>query len=59
MSSAVNSHAFLAVLIAASSLTYLAVERPMQDAGRRAARWLDTPFGQEQVLAGRTRAAAG
>ncbi len=60
--------AFLVVLIAVSSLTYLAVERPMQDAGRRVARWLDAHFGadrargrgpasQEPVLAGRTRAA--
>ncbi len=60
--------AFLVVLIAVSSLTYLAVERPMQQAGRRLARWLDTRFGPdrardrahqsaEPVLAGRTRAA--
>jgi peptidoglycan/LPS O-acetylase OafA/YrhL len=61
--------AFLAVLIAISSLTYLAVERPMQNAGRRVARWLDVHFGPdrardhryrapERVLAGGTRAAA-
>jgi peptidoglycan/LPS O-acetylase OafA/YrhL len=60
--------AFLAVLIAVSSLTYLAVERPMQNAGRRLARWLDVRFGPdrardhtyrgpEPVLAGRTRTA--
>jgi peptidoglycan/LPS O-acetylase OafA/YrhL len=59
--------AFLVVLIAFSSVTYLAVERPMQDAGRRVARWLDGRFGpdrardlvpadREPVLVGRTRA---
>jgi peptidoglycan/LPS O-acetylase OafA/YrhL len=60
--------AFGVVLIAVSSLTYLAVERPMQDSGRRVARWLDARFGAdrirdrvpgaEPVLGGRTRAAA-
>jgi peptidoglycan/LPS O-acetylase OafA/YrhL len=56
--------AFLVVLIAVSSLSYLAVERPMQDAGRRVARWLDHQFGPDRVrasaepaLAGRTRPA--
>ena len=60
--------AFGVVLIAVSSVTYLAVERPMQNAGRRVARWLDHRFGPdrardrvpvraEPVLAGRTRAA--
>ncbi|HTX27868.1 MAG TPA: acyltransferase [Streptosporangiaceae bacterium] len=60
--------AFLAVLIAVSSLTYLGVEQPMQNAGRRVARWLDGhfgpdrardrgPAGPERVLAGRARAA--
>jgi peptidoglycan/LPS O-acetylase OafA/YrhL len=60
--------AFGVVLIAVSSVTYLAVERPMQNAGRRVARWLDRRFGPdrardrapvraEPVLAGRTRAA--
>jgi peptidoglycan/LPS O-acetylase OafA/YrhL len=60
--------AFGVVVIAVSSLTYLAVERPMQNAGRRVARWLDHRFGPdrardrmparaEPVLAGRTRAA--
>jgi peptidoglycan/LPS O-acetylase OafA/YrhL len=60
---------FLAVLIAVCSLTYLAVEQPMQNVGRRVARWLDGhfgpdrardrgPAGPEPVLAGRTRAAA-
>jgi peptidoglycan/LPS O-acetylase OafA/YrhL len=59
--------AFLVALIAFSSVTYLAVERPMQDAGRRVARWLDGRFGpdrardlvpadREPVLVGRTRA---
>jgi peptidoglycan/LPS O-acetylase OafA/YrhL len=55
---------FLAILIAVCSLTYLFVERPMQDVGRRVARWLDRQFGPdrvragpEPVLAGRTRAA--
>jgi peptidoglycan/LPS O-acetylase OafA/YrhL len=33
--------AFLVILIAMCSLTYLFVERPMQRAGRRLARWLD------------------
>jgi len=60
--------AFLVVLVATSSLTYLAIEKPMQNAGRRAARWLDRRFGPDRVrdrrparpepaLAGRTRAA--
>jgi peptidoglycan/LPS O-acetylase OafA/YrhL len=60
---------FGVVLIAASSLTYLAVEQPMQNVGRRVARWLDRQFGSDRVrdpaptrepaLAGRARAAAG
>ena len=56
--------AFGVVLIGVSSVTYLTVERPMQNAGRRVARWLDRQFGRdrmparaEPVLAGRTRAA--
>ncbi len=56
---------FLAILIAVCSLTYLFVERPMQQVGRRVARGLDRQFGpdrlragQEPVLAGGTRAAA-
>jgi peptidoglycan/LPS O-acetylase OafA/YrhL len=40
---------FLLVLIAVSSLSYLAVERPMQNAGRRLARWLDARFGPDRV----------
>jgi peptidoglycan/LPS O-acetylase OafA/YrhL len=57
------------VLVAVCSLTYLFVERPMQDAGRRLARRLDARFGPDPVpgwvaaapapaLAGRTPAAA-
>jgi len=56
---------FLAILIAVCSLTYLFVERPMQQVGRRVARWLDhllgpdrVRAGPEPVLAGPTRAAA-
>jgi peptidoglycan/LPS O-acetylase OafA/YrhL len=39
---------FLAILIALCSLTYLFVERPMQNAGRRLARWFDARFGPDQ-----------
>jgi len=39
--------AFGIVVIAVSSVTYLAVERPMQHAGRRLARWLDHQFGSD------------
>jgi peptidoglycan/LPS O-acetylase OafA/YrhL len=55
--------AFVVVLVAVSSLTYLLVERPMQNAGRRLARWLDATFGPDRVperaplLARRTQAA--
>jgi peptidoglycan/LPS O-acetylase OafA/YrhL len=55
--------ALLAILIAACSLTYLLVERPMQNVGRRVARWLDATFGPDRVperrpaLAGRAQAA--
>jgi peptidoglycan/LPS O-acetylase OafA/YrhL len=38
---------FLAILIALCSLTYLFVERPMQNAGRRLARWFDGRFGPD------------
>ncbi len=57
---------FLVILIAVCSLTYLFVERPMQQVGRRVARWLDRRFGPdrvrvragtEPVLAARTRTA--
>ena len=58
--------AFGVVVIAVSSVTYLAVERPMQNAGRRVARWLDHQFGRdrmparaEPVLPGRALAAVG
>jgi peptidoglycan/LPS O-acetylase OafA/YrhL len=55
------------VLIAVCSLTYLVVERPMQNVGRRLARRLDARFGpdripgrvpatREPVLAGRSHA---
>ena len=39
---------FLAVLIAMCSLTYLFVERPMQDVGQRLARRLDARFGPDR-----------
>ena len=39
----------LAVVIALSSLTYLFVERPMQNVGRRVGRWLDSQFGPDRV----------
>jgi peptidoglycan/LPS O-acetylase OafA/YrhL len=38
----------MAALIAVSSLTYLVVERPMQNVGRRVGRWLDVQFGPDQ-----------
>jgi peptidoglycan/LPS O-acetylase OafA/YrhL len=41
--------AFLAVLIAVSSVTYLLVERPMQNVGRRVGWWLDAQFGSDRV----------
>ena len=40
---------FMVVLVALSSLTYLLVERPMQVAGRRVARWLDARYGPDRV----------
>ncbi len=43
--------AFGVVLIAVSSLTYLTVERPMQNVGRRVARWLDHQFGRDRMPA--------
>jgi peptidoglycan/LPS O-acetylase OafA/YrhL len=39
----------LAIVIGLSSVTYLVVERPMQDVGRRVGRWLDTQFGPDRV----------
>jgi peptidoglycan/LPS O-acetylase OafA/YrhL len=41
----------LAMVIAVSSLTYLVVERPMQNLGRRVGRWLDAQFGPDRVPA--------
>ncbi len=59
---------FLAILIAISSLTYLFVERPMQNVGRRVGRWLDVRFGPDRIpspaaaarpaMAGRSQPAA-
>jgi peptidoglycan/LPS O-acetylase OafA/YrhL len=43
--------ALLVILIAVSSLTYLFVERPMQNAGRRVGRWLDAHFGPDRMPA--------
>ncbi len=48
--------AFLVVLLAVSSLTYLLVERPTQAAGRRLGRWLDVTFGPDRTA---ERLAAG
>jgi peptidoglycan/LPS O-acetylase OafA/YrhL len=42
---------FLVILIAACSVTYLLVERPMQDVGRRLARRLDARFGPDRFPA--------
>jgi peptidoglycan/LPS O-acetylase OafA/YrhL len=42
---------FLAVLLSVCSLTHLFVERPMQTAGRRLARWLDARFGPDRAPA--------
>ena len=39
----------LAIMIAVSSLTYLSVERPMQNVGRRVGRWLDARFGLDRT----------
>jgi peptidoglycan/LPS O-acetylase OafA/YrhL len=39
---------FLVILIALCSLTYLFVERPMQNAGRKLARRFDARFGPDQ-----------
>jgi peptidoglycan/LPS O-acetylase OafA/YrhL len=40
---------FLAILIALCSLTYLFVERPMQNVGRRVGRWFDVRFGPDRI----------
>jgi len=39
---------FLVILVAVCSVTYLLVERPMQDAGRRLARRLDARVGPDR-----------
>jgi peptidoglycan/LPS O-acetylase OafA/YrhL len=39
----------LAAVIALGSVTYLCVERPMQNLGRRAGRWLDRQFGPDRL----------
>ena len=38
----------LVIVIALSSVTYLCIERPMQNAGRRVGRWLDARFGPDR-----------
>ena len=40
---------FLAVLLGVSSATYLLVERPMQNLGRRVGHWLDGEFGPDRA----------
>jgi peptidoglycan/LPS O-acetylase OafA/YrhL len=40
---------FLAILIAICSLTYMLVEKPMQNAGRRVAHRLDAKFGADRA----------
>jgi peptidoglycan/LPS O-acetylase OafA/YrhL len=42
---------FVAIVIAVSSVTYLLVERPMQEIGRRVGRRLDTRFGPDRAPA--------
>jgi peptidoglycan/LPS O-acetylase OafA/YrhL len=39
----------LVIVLALSSVTYLYVERPMQNVGRRVGRWLDARFGPDRV----------
>jgi peptidoglycan/LPS O-acetylase OafA/YrhL len=41
----------VAVMIAVSSVTYLAVERPAQGLGRRVGRRLDTRLGPDRIPA--------
>ena len=41
----------LAVVVGLSSLTYLFVERPMQNLGRRVGRWLDAKLGPDRMPA--------
>jgi peptidoglycan/LPS O-acetylase OafA/YrhL len=38
-----------AAVVALSSATYLLVERPMQNVGRRVGRWLDVQFGHDRI----------
>ena len=45
------------IVITVSSLTYLFVERPMQNLGRRVGHWLDARFGPDRLPA-KPRAAA-
>ena len=46
---------FVAIVIAVCSVTYLVVERPMQEIGRRVGRRLDARFGPDRLPAvGRT-----
>jgi peptidoglycan/LPS O-acetylase OafA/YrhL len=39
----------LVAVVALSSVTYLCVERPMQNVGRRVGRWLDARFGPDRM----------
>jgi peptidoglycan/LPS O-acetylase OafA/YrhL len=41
----------VAVMIAVSSATYLSVERPAQNLGRRVGRWLDRRLGPDRIPA--------
>ena len=41
--------ALLAVIVGVSSVTYLLVERPMQNLGRKVGRWLDRHFGPDHA----------
>ena len=40
---------FVAIVIAVCSVTYLVVERPMQEIGRRVGRRLDARFGPDRL----------
>jgi peptidoglycan/LPS O-acetylase OafA/YrhL len=39
----------LAIVVGVSSVTYLLLERPMQNLGRKVGRWLDTQFGPDHA----------
>jgi peptidoglycan/LPS O-acetylase OafA/YrhL len=41
--------ALLAIVVGVSSVTYLLLERPMQNLGRKVGRWLDTQFGPDHA----------